>query len=78
MTVATCSTCALWRQASDNFGICRRYPPVPMLMPDKQGNLDLRMLWSETRPDAWCAEYRAPIGGGNEDYRTEQMAQGNA
>lgn len=58
MSEPTCADCACWRRVTDAFGICRRYPPVP-LVPIVE---EVRMFWSETRPDAWCAEHR-PGGG---------------
>ncbi len=59
----TCADCAIWARVTDDFGICRRFPPIPLLVPNDPGQAGsmVRMFWSETRPGAWCAEHR-PAG----------------
>jgi len=54
----TCADCAIWHRVTDAFGICRRFPPVPLVVPVEGAKSEVRMFWSETRPDAWCAEHQ--------------------
>jgi hypothetical protein len=63
----TCADCLIWRRVTDAFGICRRFPPVPLVVED-----GVRMFWSETRPDAWCAEHQP---GGHDEILARQQAR---
>ena len=63
----TCSTCRHWANAPDeSTGGCRRYPPVPHVVPtvaEDGPSFGAVSVWPETDGDDWCGEWRAnPTG----------------
>ncbi len=61
MSAPSCADCAIWQAVTDKFGICRRFPPVPLVVQaavDGSIVTSVRMFWSETQPAAWCAEHK--------------------
>lgn len=67
----TCSTCKfsdiamdLNRKpviAPDAPKICRRYPPLPMFLPDHRGQPGVRNVWPVMQPTDFCGEWKSKI-----------------
>lgn len=56
-----CQNCIFWVQVSNDFGECRRKPPIPAVNP-KTADPFTRALFPNTRDTDWCGEFRPQKG----------------
>jgi hypothetical protein len=67
----TCTTCKHSDSAQDMTGkvilgegapkICRRYPPLPMVLPSPNGKPGIRNVWPVMQPTDFCGEWAGKI-----------------
>ena len=64
----TCENCIYWKAVSEPKGVCRRYPPLNVILKDGVESSE----WPETAGDSWCGEHKLKCfilgcGGGCND-----------
>jgi hypothetical protein len=57
-----CETCRCWRASAQGAirGLCRRYPPMPAVLPPDSDGDDSHAYshWAETAVVNWCGEWQ--------------------
>lgn len=56
-TIEQCNTCRFWQRMKLNEGICRRHPPLPVVIP-LTGKIMQQYLFPMSRGDIWCGDYQ--------------------
>lgn len=59
-----CGSCRFYKEQTETadeirWGICRRFPPAGVSVPDADGSYGDDAVWAPVRPDEWCGEFKA-------------------
>lgn len=84
-TVEGCGNCRFYLDdPMSKGGVCRRLPPVPVMLGLKNGPNgvypEVGTCWPEVMRDRWCGEYEATVGValGEMDFSGLDLTEGSA